>query len=173
VDFATKGVKIEATLTYDGTLIDTEEPGDLKTFPKAAAKALKKATKGMTVKEVEIARAFAKSAKDANGVTTATKLPEPTIAYEMDVEKNGQKGEFAVDADGKILESPKWGKAGEAKEEKDGDDGRNNKNWSARHRPLEIIFPGGCFIYLDSLAATTLLPAMTSCNCVSRLNGYR
>jgi len=122
VNFTANGVKVEGDVTPDGILVGTEEPGDIKTFPKPAAKALKKATKGMK-RSFEIARTFAKTEKDASGAMKATKLATPTVAYEADVEKAGQKGEFAFDADGKLLESPSWAKTGskekEEKEDKD------------------------------------------------------
>gem|GEM_PF-6181527 len=126
VTFTSKGTKMDADVTDDGVIVGTEEEGDLKAFPKRAAKALKKATKGQTVKSIEIAKTYADASKDASGKVTTTKLAEPKIAYEADVEKDGQKGEWAVDAEGKILESPKWAnkesadKGGESKkEEKD------------------------------------------------------
>ena len=120
VAFTSKGNKMDADVTPGGLLVGTEEPADIKTFPKAAAKALKKATKGMKA-SFEIARTFAKAEKDASGVMKAPKLAEPTIAYEADVEKDGQKGEFAFDANGKLLESPKWAKTG-SKETGENDD---------------------------------------------------
>jgi hypothetical protein len=122
VAFTSKGKKMDADVTPDGVLVGTEEEGDIKAFPPAAAKALKKATKGMKA-SYEIARTFAKGEKDASGVMKVTKLAEPIIAYEADVEKDGKKGEFAFDASGKLLESPDWAKAGSEekneKEEKD------------------------------------------------------
>ena len=120
VNFTANDVNVEGDVTPDGILVGTEEPGDIKTFPKLAAKALKKATKGMK-RSFEVARTFSKTEKDASGAVKAIKLATPTVAYEADVEKNGQKGEFAFDADGKLLESPKWAKA-EAKEKGDKED---------------------------------------------------
>jgi hypothetical protein len=122
VAFTSKGNKIDADVTPDGILVGTEEAADIKLFPKPAAKALKKATKGMKA-SFEIARTFATSQKDASGAMKVTKLDEPTVAYEADVEKDGKKGEFAFDANGKLLESPKWAKAdtkeNDEKEEKE------------------------------------------------------
>ena len=49
-------------------------------------------------------------------------MPEPAVSYEMVAEKDGKKGEFAVDAGGKLLEAPKWAggdEKSEGKEEKD------------------------------------------------------
>jgi hypothetical protein len=122
VDFTSKGTKIEADVMADGLLVGSEAAGDLKTFPKAAVKALKKATKGMTIKETEIATTYAKADPNDKTGLKAIKLQQRIIAYEMVVEKDGHKGEFSVDADGKILESPKWAKQGgksEGKEDKD------------------------------------------------------
>jgi hypothetical protein len=109
VKFTSKGSKIEADVTPDGTLVETEEAADITTFPEPAAKALNKATKEMKG-NYKIVRTFAKAEKDASGATKVTKLSEPKVAYEANVEKDGQKGEFVFDADGKLLESPKWAK---------------------------------------------------------------
>lgn len=109
--FTSNGKKIDGDVTPDGILVETEEAADISTFPEPAAKALKKATKKMKA-SFEIARTFAKAEKDASGTMKVTKLAGPTIAYEADVEKDGKKGEFAFDAEGKLLESPKWAKAG-------------------------------------------------------------
>lgn len=123
VEMTSKGTKMEVDVMEDGTLVGSEEEADVKTFPKPAAKALKKATKGMTVKATEIAKTYAKADPNDKTGTKAVTLAEPTVAYEMDVEKDGHKGEFAVDAEGKILESPKWANgASTAKKEKDDKD---------------------------------------------------
>ncbi len=127
VALTSKGNKMDADVTPDGTLYGTEQAGNLKTFPKPAAKALKKLTKGMKA-DFEIAKTYAKGEKDASGAMKVVKLSEPVIAYEADVEKDGKKGEFAVDASGKLLESPKWAKAGsEGKEEDEKDEKKGGK----------------------------------------------
>ena len=107
--FTSQGNKIDADVTPDGILLETEQSADISAFPRPAAKALKKATKKMKA-TFEIARTFAKAQKDASGAMRVAKLAEPTIAYEADVEQDGHKGEFAFDASGKLLESPKWAK---------------------------------------------------------------
>jgi hypothetical protein len=128
VKFTTKGSKLEADVTEEGTIVGTEEAADMKDFPKSARKALKKATKGMKIRGTEIARTFAKAVKDDPTHTKVEKLSEPIIAYEADVEKDGHKGEFAVSAEGAILESPKWAKAGEEKDEKEEKEGKEGKD---------------------------------------------
>src|SRR6267378_4331865 len=45
VAFTSKGNKMDADVTPDGILVGTEEAADIKTFPRAAAVALRKATK--------------------------------------------------------------------------------------------------------------------------------
>lgn len=112
VDFTSKGSKVEADVMADGTLVGSEVGADLKTFPKAAAKALKKATKGMTIKETEVSTTYAKADPNDKTGLKAVKLAQPAIAYEVAVEKDGHKGEFAVDAQGKILERPNWAESG-------------------------------------------------------------
>lgn len=118
VDMTSKGDKIDADVMADGTLVATEQAADIKTFPKAAKKALKKATKGMKVVVTEIATTYAEADKKNPTANKAVKLDKPKVAYDADVEQDGKKGEFAVDAEGTILESPKWLKA-EGKEAKE------------------------------------------------------
>ena len=112
VQMTANGTKMDVDVMEDGTLVGSEAEADAKTFPKPAAKALTKATKGMTINATEIARTYAKADPSDKTGTKAITLANPTIAYEMDVEKDGQKGEFAVDATGKFLETPKWAAAG-------------------------------------------------------------
>ncbi|HEX4646838.1 MAG TPA: hypothetical protein VH598_14640 [Verrucomicrobiae bacterium] len=122
VKLTSNGTKMDVDVMEDGTLVESEEQADIKTFPKPAATALKKATKGMKIKATEIARTYAKADPNNKTGTKAITLPEPIVAYEMDVEKDGKKGEFAVDANGKFLETPKWAAGGgksEGKDEKD------------------------------------------------------
>jgi hypothetical protein len=128
VIFTSKSNKMDADVTPDGILVGTEGSADISTFPKPAAKALKKATKGMKT-TFEIARTFAKAQKDASGGMTVTKLANPIVAYEADVEKDGQKGEFGFNAAGALLECPKWATAGSKekgkKSEKEGKDDKD------------------------------------------------
>src|ERR1700694_3344615 len=59
VEFTSQKKKMDADITGDGTIIETEEDGDIKTFPKPAAKALKKAIKGLKVDAIEINHKYA------------------------------------------------------------------------------------------------------------------
>lgn len=118
VDLTSKGEKIDADVTAAGILVGTEQSMELKDMPKPAAKALKKATKGMKVVAYEIAKTYAEADKNDKTGAVAVKLPQPTVAYDADVENDGKTGEFEVSAEGKILESPSWVKS-ESKEEKD------------------------------------------------------
>lgn len=117
VQMTAHGTKIDVDVMEDGTLVGSEQEAEVKSFPKPAAKALKKATKGMKIKTTEIATTYAKADPNDKTGTRAITLKEPIVAYEMDVEKDGHKGEFAVDADGKFLETPKWAAEGEKSEE--------------------------------------------------------
>ena len=118
IQFTSKGNKMDADVTEDGIIVGTEEAAEITMFPKPAAKALKKLTKGMKIIDTEIARTYAEADKNDKSGTKAIKLAVPKIAYEMDVEKGGKKGEFAVSADGTVLESPEWAKSA-GKKEKD------------------------------------------------------
>jgi hypothetical protein len=121
VALTVKGNKIDANVTSDGTIIETEETTDMKLFPKAASEAIAKAAKGMKITGGELVKTFAKAVKDDSTgdtqVTHVVKLAEPTISYEVAVEQGTNKGELAVSAGGKVLETPKWAKTGADKEE--------------------------------------------------------
>src|SRR6267378_1602829 len=56
VQLTANGTEMDVDVMEDGTLVGSEEAADAKAFPKPAAKALKKATKGMTIKATEIAK---------------------------------------------------------------------------------------------------------------------
>jgi len=122
VQLTAGGTKMDVDVTADGTLVGSEEDANIQTFPDAAAKALQTATKGLTVKDTEIAKTYAKADPNDKTGTKVIVLAEPTIAYEMDVEKDGQKGEFSVDANGTFLETPKWTSKHEKSEGKEGKD---------------------------------------------------
>lgn len=107
IQLTSNGHKIDADVMEDGTLVGTEETADVDSFPKPAADALKAATKGLKVDTFEIATTYAVAAKDDSTGLKAVKLDPPKVAYEADVEKI-QKGEFAMSADGSVLESPAW-----------------------------------------------------------------
>ena len=114
VDFTVDGKKMDGDVSESGVLIAVEEPADMNDFPKAAAKAIKKVAKGAKIKLTEINHKYATAEKDAKtGVITVTKLAEPLLAYEADLEKDGLTGEVAVSAEGKVIEMPKWAKAKE------------------------------------------------------------
>jgi hypothetical protein len=112
VSLAANGQKIDANVTSDGTIIETEESTDMKLFPKPAADAIKKAAKGMEISGGEMVKTYANGVKDDTTGDTqmirVVKLGEPTVSYEVNVAKDGNKGELAVSADGKVLEVPKW-----------------------------------------------------------------
>ncbi len=116
VAFDFNGKSLEGDVTAEGVLLNTEETAELRTFPAAAATALKKLTKGLKVKTTEISRKYARAEKDkSTGAVKVTKFPLPIVAYEAEVTKGGRSGEFAVSADGTVIERPKWAK-GEEKE---------------------------------------------------------
>lgn len=125
-----KGNKVDVDVTSDGTIIETEAAADLTTFPAPAAAAIKKAADGMKITGSDVITTYAKAVKDDSTgdtqVTHVVKLAQPTTSYEVDVEKDGNKGDLDVSADGTVLEMPKWAKAAqkagakdEEKEDKD------------------------------------------------------
>jgi hypothetical protein len=126
VKLAVNGIKMEADTTSDGTIIKTETAADMKTFPAAATAAITNAATGMEISKGELVTTFAQAVHDDSTGDTQVihivKLPKSVVSYEVDVAKNGNKGELEVGADGTVLASPKWAK--EAKKEeakKEGD----------------------------------------------------
>jgi hypothetical protein len=127
VALTSKGTKIDLDVMEDGTIVESEVSADISSFPEKAAEALNEATKGMKVLATDIATTYAEAdANDPSG-NKAVKLDQPKVAYERDVKKGGKKGEFAVDAEGKILESPKWYKKAEKDEDDEKGEGKEGK----------------------------------------------
>src|SRR5208282_4581421 len=60
VKLTVNGNKVDADVTSDGTIIETEAAADINTFPAAAAAAIKKAAKGMEISHGELTTTFAK-----------------------------------------------------------------------------------------------------------------
>ena len=101
---------------------------EISALPAKAAAALKAATKGMTIRMTEIATTYAVADKNDSSGDKAVKLDQPTVAYEQGVRQGTKKGSFAVNADGKILESPKWYKASGKEEDDEKAEGAEEKN---------------------------------------------
>jgi hypothetical protein len=99
-----------AQVAADGTLVETDEPSDITTFPAAANAAVRKAITGMGVKDngVRLGKTYAEVRKNESGEYLA-KLPQPVLTYRADVANNkGAPGEFIFNADGSAVDKPDW-----------------------------------------------------------------
>ena len=111
VQFTSKGNKMRGILATDGTIVETEEPADIKTFPDGANNAVRKAITGMGVKDlgVRLGRTYYELDKGASNEVSMVKLQAPLLTYRADVQNNqGQPGKFSFKADGTVVEKPSW-----------------------------------------------------------------
>ena len=109
--FTLRGDRMLATVISDGTLLETEEPADIKTFPEAANQAVRRAITQMGVKDngVRLGRTYAEIQTDETNNVTVVKLPEPLLTYRADVANNhGVPGKYSFKADGTPVEKPSW-----------------------------------------------------------------
>ncbi len=102
VELEQNGREIEVMLAKDGTLVEVETEMALQGLPEAVAKAITKAAKGATIKEVNKEVTYA--------VVKLVKLAQPQTSYEAELSKEGAECEIEVAADGTILEQSKWKK---------------------------------------------------------------
>jgi len=122
--------KAEASIDVaeDGTVIAVETPIEAKDLPKAAADAIAKAAPG-AIKEI--------LKEEVQAKIKLVKLSDARIVYEVDVTKDGTKGELDVAADGTVVEPLKWKdhEAAEAKESKDSkEEGKDSEGEDKGHK---------------------------------------
>jgi hypothetical protein len=113
VEFTAKGEKMRAHVASDGTIVETEEPGDIKTFPAAASEALRKAITAMGTKDngIRLGRTYFEVQEGGTNGVALVKLSEPMLTYRADVANNkGKPGKYSFKADGTQVEQPTWGK---------------------------------------------------------------
>ena len=111
VHFTVSGTKMLAEVTGDGSVLKTEEPGDIAKFPEAANAAVRKAITGMGVKDngVILTRTYAEIEEKGPGAFVVVKLSAPQTTYGANVQNNhGQPGKFRFTADGTAVERPTW-----------------------------------------------------------------
>ena len=106
-DIEFKAGKGEIEVAEDGTVMDIATIISWADLPKAAAEAIKKATEGATIKQLEKSEVRAEL-KIEGEKGTIVKLATPKYAYEAEIVKGNQTGEIQVDPDGKIVEALKW-----------------------------------------------------------------
>jgi hypothetical protein len=114
-DIEFKAERGEIEVAADGTVIDVVTIVTMEEIPKDAARAIKEATEGMTIKRLEKSEVRSEIVKEEETAVVVT-LDTPYYLYEAELEKDGQTGEISVDADGNIVETLKWDtKGGEEK----------------------------------------------------------
>ena len=106
-DIEFKADRGEIEVTADGTIIDVVTIITMEELPEAAAKAIQDAIEGATIKRLEKSEIRSEIKKE-EGIGTVVKLDTTRYVYEAELEKDGQTGEIAVDADGNITEPLKW-----------------------------------------------------------------
>lgn len=97
----------EIEVAEDGTILDIVTIITMEELPEAAAQAIKSNTKGMTIIRLEKSEIHSEIEKEDDKAVIA-KLGAFRYVYEAELEKDGQTGEIAVDADGNIVEPLKW-----------------------------------------------------------------
>ncbi len=106
-DIEFKADRGEIEVAADGTVIDVVTIITMEELPEAAAKAIQDAIEGATIKRLEKSEIRSEIKKEGE-VGTLVKLDSPRYEYEAELEKDGQTGEIAVDAEGNITEPLKW-----------------------------------------------------------------
>lgn len=106
-DIEFKADRGEIEVTEDGTVIDVVTIITMEELPEAAAKAIQDAIEGATIKRLEKSEIRSEIKKEGE-IGTVVKLDTFRYVYEAELEKDGQTGEIAVDADGNITEPLKW-----------------------------------------------------------------
>jgi len=108
-DIEFKENKGEIEIAEDGTVIDISSIITWEELPVSVAESIKKVTEetGSTVVRLEKAEVQAEI-KEQAGKKVITKLASPVFLYEAELARGDQKGEVQVDAEGKIVEGPKW-----------------------------------------------------------------
>lgn len=108
-DIEFKADRGEIEVAADGTVIDVVTVITMEELPEAAAKAIKDAIEDATILRLEKSEIRSEIKKEGE-MGTLIKLDTPRYVYEAELEKDGQKGEIEVDAEGNITEPLKWDK---------------------------------------------------------------
>ncbi len=106
-DIEFKADQGEIEVAEDGTIIDVVTIITMEELPEAAAQAIQDAIEDATILRLEKSEIYSEiNTEGEKG--TVVKLDTHRFVYEAELEKNGQKGEIEVDADGNITEPLKW-----------------------------------------------------------------
>lgn len=93
----------ETDITADGTMIEVTYVITLKDVPKKALKPIDDAAQGATKGRTEKVL-VTHELKEGKII----KLPKPLTHYAVEMKKGDEHAEIVVDADGKVVEAPKW-----------------------------------------------------------------
>lgn len=110
-DIEFKADRGEIEVAEDGTVIDVSVVVRPQDIPKAAADALRKAAAeaGAEIRRLERSEVRAEvQIKDGKG--RVVRLAAPRYVYEAELVRGKERGEVAVDPDGRIVEALKWEK---------------------------------------------------------------
>jgi uncharacterized membrane protein YkoI len=106
-DIEFKADRGEIEVAADGTVIDVVTVIMKEELPEAAAKAIQDAIGDASILRLEKSEIRSEIKKEGE-IGTLVKLDTPRYVYEAELEKDGQKGEIEVDAEGNITEPLKW-----------------------------------------------------------------
>ena len=111
------GRRVEVEVSTCGVIMEVAGETTVKGLPRAVLNAIGKVAKGASVKRVERTevRALVKGGRPV-------KLGRPKLIYEAQLRSGDRKAEVEVAADGTILKTPKWKKAGADDDDDDDDD---------------------------------------------------
>ncbi len=102
-EFRKGKMEMETDITADGTMIEVTYVITLKDVPKKALKPIDDAAQGATKGRTEKVL-VTHELKDGKII----KLPKPLTHYSVEMKKGDEQAEIVVDADGKVVEAPKW-----------------------------------------------------------------
>ena len=103
IEFRDGKTEKETDITADGTMLEYTLVIRPKDVPTAAMKPIRKAAEGATMgrtEKIEVSYEL----KDGKAI----KLPKPVMRYAVEMKKGDKSAEIIVDAQGKIVEAPKW-----------------------------------------------------------------
>lgn len=102
-EFRKGKMEMETDITADGTMIEVTYVIALKDVPKKALKPIDDAAQGARKGRTEKIL-ISHELKDGKVV----KLPNQLTHYAVEMRKGGEHAEIIVDANGKVVEAPKW-----------------------------------------------------------------
>ena len=99
----------EIEVAEDGTVMDIATIIEMKDLPAPAAAAIQRAAAGARIKQIEKSEVRAEIQMEGKK-GKIVKLASYKHVYEAELVRANKSGEVQVDAEGKIVEGPKWGR---------------------------------------------------------------